>query len=73
MRLKYYRCEFCKAEFPLLPIAFECPGCGLRHFFTVDKQSCENELFLPEVKCPRERTRKNPGPIKKGHRGRRKQ
>ena len=56
MKLETYRCEFCGTEFPLVPIAFVCPECELKHFFLVDKRSCTNELFLADVKCPLEKS-----------------
>lgn len=49
---------------PLLPVAFMCPECGLRHFFEVDEGSRINELLVPEIKCPRERV-----PRRKKHKG----
>ncbi|MFQ5956354.1 MAG: hypothetical protein ACE5KK_01120 [Candidatus Brocadiales bacterium] len=55
VKVKHYRCDYCGAEMPLLPVAFMCPECGLRHFFEVDRESCTNELLVPEIKCPRER------------------
>lgn len=55
MKLETYRCEFCGTEFPLVPIAFMCPECDLRHFFWVDIRSCVNELFLADIKCPPEK------------------
>lgn len=62
MKLEYYRCAFCGCGFPLVPIACVCPECGLRHFFVVDRDSCENELFIPDIQCPREKIRKKKGP-----------
>lgn len=56
MKLKLYKCEFCGTKFPLVPISFECPECGLRHVFQIDSRSCINELFLADIKCPKEKT-----------------
>ncbi len=58
MKLETYECEFCGTKFPLVPIAFICPECGLRHFFWLDKLSCTNELFISNVNCPHEKTLK---------------
>jgi Zn finger protein HypA/HybF involved in hydrogenase expression len=62
MKVESYSCEFCGHEFPLVPIAFMCPECGLKHLFLVDRDSCENELFATDIQCPRERVGKGKGP-----------
>lgn len=56
MKIKYLTCDYCGTEMPLLPVAFMCPECGLRHFFEVDERTYVNELLVPEIKCPRERS-----------------
>ncbi|HHT9117240.1 MAG TPA: hypothetical protein ACFYD1_01295 [Candidatus Hypogeohydataceae bacterium YC38] len=76
MKSEFFQCDFCRHKIPIPIVAFMCPECGLRHFFELDPLSRQNELFLPEIRCPREKVAKKAkgkgrNPVKKGYKRKR--